>query len=88
LDDGNNNFGLLDQRLAIEWVRTSIADFGGDPSKITIWGQSAGAASVDYLNFAWPDDPIVKGIIMESSSLSSSRTVLNNTHASFTYVAS
>ena len=60
------NPGLLDQRLAVEWVRDNIAEFGGDATKITLFGQSAGGASVDYWAYAWRDDPIVHGLISES----------------------
>ncbi|KAK7911917.1 hypothetical protein PG985_014398 [Apiospora marii] len=60
------NAALLDQRAAVEWVRDNIAGFGGDPSRITISGQSAGGASVDYYSFAWTADPIVAGLIPQS----------------------
>lgn len=41
-EEGSTNAALRDQRLAIEWVRDNIKHFGGDPSRITIFGQSSG----------------------------------------------
>lgn len=60
------NAALRDHRSAVEWARDNIASFGGDPSRITIFGQSAGGAAVDYSAFAWKDDPIVAGLISQS----------------------
>lgn len=65
------NPGLLDQRLAVEWVRDNIHAFGGDPSRITISGQSSGSASVDYWAYAYASDPIVAGLISHSGTAGS-----------------
>jgi carboxylesterase 2 len=57
-DDTPGNLGLYDQVLALEWVQNYISHFNGDPNRVTIAGQSAGAASVLYLL----DSPLAKGL--------------------------
>jgi cholinesterase len=60
------NLGLRDQRRAVEWVHQNIANFGGNSSKITIFGQSSGGVAADWWTFAYQDRPLVSGIISES----------------------
>ena len=49
------NLALLDQRLAVSWVRGNIAAFGGDASRITISGQSSGSWAVNNWAYAFQD---------------------------------
>ncbi|MBW0479225.1 hypothetical protein O181_018940 [Austropuccinia psidii MF-1] len=50
---GVSNLGLKDQRLTLEWIKTYISEFGGDPNKVTIYGESSGAISVSHQILAY-----------------------------------
>jgi len=69
----SGNYGLMDQIAALIWVKRNIAAFGGDPARITIAGQSAGAASVHHLIAA----PGAEGLFARAIAQSGSGMGLN-----------
>ncbi|KAL4892366.1 Alpha/Beta hydrolase protein [Aspergillus ambiguus] len=84
----SQNLGILDQRMAHEWVRDNIEAFGGDPSKITLWGQSAGAESADFHGFAYYNDSIATGVVMQSGTAFLPQKSYDFQNSNFTFVAS
>jgi para-nitrobenzyl esterase len=58
------NFGLQDQIAALQWVKANIAKFGGDPNHVTIFGESAGAISINFLMIT----PQAKGLFQQAIS--------------------
>lgn len=63
------NLGLLDQIQALRWVRENIGGFGGDPTNVTVFGQSAGGDSISYLMIADGAEDLFHRAILQSAPL-------------------
>lgn len=84
---GALNAGLLDQQFGLQWTQQHISKFGGDPTKVTIWGESAGAGSVlQHLvaNGGQTDPPLFRAA-MTSSTFLPSQYAFNDPQAETLY---
>ncbi len=79
--NSSGNYGLLDQIAALQWVQKNIEEFGGDPSRVTIFGQSAGGESV-LIHLVSPESKgLYSQAIVESGPFWANGPTIDNVHS-------
>ncbi|XP_007946910.1 cholinesterase [Orycteropus afer afer] len=71
------NIGLFDQQLALQWIQKNIAAFGGNPKSVTLFGESAGAASVSFHLLSPRSHPFFTRAILQSGSSNAPQVVMS-----------
>jgi carboxylesterase type B len=85
--NARGNSGLWDQMLALDWIRYNIADYGGNPRSVTIFGESAGGYSVSLLSLIPRNRGIFHRVIAQSGVAKSNRALSNFSFIATTKVA-
>jgi para-nitrobenzyl esterase len=73
-ESADTNLGLRDLLLALRWVQRHIAQFGGDPSRVTVFGESAGAGAIMHLLTTPGIEALVRGAIVQSPGIDFTQT--------------
>lgn len=84
-DGGTGNYGLLDQRMAMRWVRKNIAAFGGDPSHVSLFGESSGALSISSHLLSDNSAPFFDAAVMQSGAFNAESNIQPMTDAQRTF---